>query len=260
MGLGLYTFRIEPQWVEFTHHVMKLPNLTENLIGKTIVQISDIHIGKRFDWSYMKAAFEKVTKLNPDIVLYTGDYITYSSSDEIDELRKAAIYFPKGKLATLASLGNHDYGRGWSQSTVADEVVNILNSNKISVLRNQSIDIDGLTIVGLEDYWGINWDSEVAFKTIKTENPSLILCHNPDVCDLPIWGDFKGYILAGHTHGGQVKPPFLQAPMLPVKNKRYAQGLIQLDEGRTLYINRAIGCLWPVRFNVRPEVTIFTLA
>ena len=60
-------------------------------------------------------------------------------------------------------------------------------------------------------------------------------------------------------HGGQVKPPFLKPPILPVKNKRYSSGKIDLDNGRTLYINRALGCLWQVRFNVRPEITIFIL-
>ena len=47
---------------------------------------------------------------------------------------------------------------------------------------------------------------------------------------------------------------------LPVRNKRYTSGVIDLQDGRMLYINRALGNLWPVRFNMRPEVTIFTLA
>lgn len=86
-----------------------------------------------------------------------------------------------------------------------------------------------------------------------------MLCHNPDACDLPVWNGFSGWILAGHTHGGQVRPPFLPAPILPVKNRKYDQGKIELDQGRTLYINRALGHLIPIRFNVRPEITLFTL-
>ena len=70
---------------------------------------------------------------------------------------------------------------------------------------------------------------------------------------------YKGWILSGHTHGGQCKPPFLPAPMLPVKNKRYSAGQFELSGERNLYINRALGHLWQVRFNVRPEITIFTL-
>ena len=89
---------------------------------------------------------------------------------------------------------------------------------------------------------------------------NIVLCHNPDVCDLNIWNDYKGWVLAGHTHGGQCKPPFLNPPILPVKNKKYSSGEIDLEDGRTLYINRAIGHLFQVRFNVRPEITIFELA
>jgi predicted MPP superfamily phosphohydrolase len=56
-----------------------------------------------------------------------------------------------------------------------------------------------------------------------------------------------------------VKPPFLPPPLLPVKNKRYSAGLFELEQGRTLYINRALGHLWQVRMNVRPEITVFEL-
>ena len=73
-----------------------------------------------------------------------------------------------------------------------------------------------------------------------------------------MWGDYSGWILSGHTHRGQCKPPFLTPPMLP-RNKIYTAGEIDLKDGRRLYINRALGHLWPVRFNVRPEITIFEL-
>ena len=96
-------------------------------------------------------------------------------------------------------------------------------------------------------------------KNLDTSKANITLCHNPDVCDLDVWKDYQGWILSGHTHGGQCKPPFLSPPMLPVKNKKYTAGKFDLDNGRTLYINRALGHLWQVRFNVRPEITIFQL-
>lgn len=67
-------------------------------------------------------------------------------------------------------------------------------------------------------------------------------------------------MLAGHTHGGQCKAPFLPPPVLPVKNKRYTSGEFALDRGRCLCFNRGVGTYLPVRFNVRPEVTVFTLS
>jgi len=96
-------------------------------------------------------------------------------------------------------------------------------------------------------------------KNFNPQKANIVLCHNPDVCDLNIWKNYNSWILSGHTHGGQCKPPFLAPPMLPVKNKKYSAGLIQLEKNRTLYINRALGHLWQVRFNVRPEITIFEL-
>jgi len=74
-------------------------------------------------------------------------------------------------------------------------------------------------------------------------------------------GDYDSWILSGHTHGGQCKPPFLPPPLIPVNNRSYTEGLFKLNRnGRTLYINRGIGhAKLKVRFNARPEVTIFTL-
>ena len=72
-------------------------------------------------------------------------------------------------------------------------------------------------------------------------------------------GDYRGWMLAGHTHGGQCRPPFLPAPILQVQNRRYEAGEVDVDGRRTLYINRGLGHLLQARFNVRPEITLFTL-
>ena len=94
---------------------------------------------------------------------------------------------------------------------------------------------------------------------LDASKANIVLCHNPDVCDLDVWNNYKGWILSGHTHGGQVKPPFLPPPVLPVKNKKYTAGKFELSDERILYINRALGHLIQIRFNVRPEITIFEL-
>lgn len=65
--------------------------------------------------------------------------------------------------------------------------------------------------------------------------------------------------LATGLYTWQVELPFLEPPQPPVRNKRYTYGEIDLHDGRRLYINRALGNLWPVRFNMRPKVTIFAL-
>jgi predicted MPP superfamily phosphohydrolase len=239
---------------------MPVKNLPEELEGKTLMQISDIHVGRRFDHRYIIDSFTKARELAPDFVVYTGDYVsTYKDEVPYKELREVLDNSVKGKLGTVAILGNHDYGRNWSQAGVADNISELLTEYGITALRNKQTNVEGLNVIGLDDYWGLNFKPDVVMRAYDHTEANIILCHNPDVCDLDVWNNYKGWILAGHTHGGQCKPPFLPPPMLPVKNKKYTAGKIELTEERTLYINRALGHLWQVRFNVRPEITIFTL-
>jgi len=256
---GLYTWQIEPFWLEFVKRKMPITNLPDNLIGKTLMQISDVHVGNRFDYSYIIESFKKAQKFNPDFVAYTGDYVNYENEKQFEQLNEVLKHTVKGQIGTVGVLGNHDYGKNWGEQNVADKISEQLTNAGIQVLKNEQMDIQGLNIIGFDDYWALNFEPEKVMNNYDEAKANLLLCHNPDVCDLDVWNGYKGWILSGHTHGGQCKPPFLKAPMLPVKNKRYSQGEIDLNDGRTLYINRAVGHLWQVRFNVRPEITIFEL-
>lgn len=256
---GFYAWQIEPFWLEYVHRKMKVKNLPNQLVGKTLMQISDIHVGNRFDYQFIIDSFKEAQALKPDIVVYTGDFVSYETNKQISQLNEVLKYAVKGTIGTVGILGNHDYGENWSDQEVAEQILDELSIAGIHMLRNTSVNLDGLNIIGFDDLWGLNFDPETAMENYDESIANLVLCHNPDVCDLDVWNGYEGWILAGHTHGGQCKPPFLNAPMLPVKNKRYAQGEIDLFDGRTLYINRALGHLWQVRFNVRPEITVFEL-
>ncbi len=258
LGTGLYTWQIEPFWLEFVRQKMNIINLPTTLEGKTLMQISDIHVGNRIDLQYLKKAFKKAQKLNPDFVVYTGDFVSYVNKKQFDQLEDVMSNAVLGKLGTLAVLGNHDYGHNWSEQHVADQIAKTLESKDIKVLGNDHTEISGLKVIGLDDYWGPNFSPKDILKA-QGSDAHLVLCHNPDVCDLDVWSDYQGWILAGHTHGGQCKSPFLPPPILPVKNKKYTSGKITLNNNRTLYINRALGFLHQVRFNVRPEITVFNL-
>ncbi|WP_291960690.1 metallophosphoesterase [Maribacter sp.] len=262
-GLGLltgfYSWQIEPFWIQFVHLKMPLRNLPDALVGKTLMQISDVHIGNSFDYQYIIDAFKEAQELRPDFVVYTGDYVTYEDNEQITQLREVLKFVVKGTLGTIGILGNHDYGIDFVEEPVAKSITESLEDVGVTMLRNDAVEIAGLNFLGMDDFWGSNFYPE---KTIEKYNPTkanITLCHNPDVCDLPVWNNFKGWILSGHTHGGQVKPPFLPPLILPVKNKNYDAGIKDLKDGRTLYINRALGCLRQVRFNVRPEITVFKL-
>src|SRR5207237_9168010 len=90
-------------------------------------------------------------------------------------------------------------------------------------------------------------------------NTKIVICNKLYAEDRPVWACYQSWILSGHTHGGQCKPPFLPPPLLPVQNHRYTAGEFELTSNRRLYISRGVGHLLHVRFNVRPEVTVFDL-
>lgn len=257
---GLYAWQIEPFRLEIVHIKMPIKNLPKHLIGKTLMQISDIHIGNRFDFQFIIDSFKIANQFKPDFVVYTGDYISLENGQvPIDKLKKVLKDSVKGSMGTLAILGNHDYGVNWSQPEIANQISDLFNINEITILRNEQIQINGLNFIGLDDFWGLNFNPEKALQNFNKSVANIALCHNPDVCDLDIWKDYDSWILSGHTHGGQVKPPFLTPPLLPVQNKAYSSGIYKLENDRTLYINRALGHLWQVRFNVRPEISLFQL-
>ena len=258
-AVGFYTWRIEPTWVEFVRRDLPIANLPPALAGKILVQLSDIHIGPQVDDDYVTGVFARVAALKPDLIVHTGDLITYAGDRTIAQAKALLAGFPHGRLGTFATLGNHDYGRNWSEPDVADHIARMLTSAGCTLLRNQSADIAGLRIVGLDDLWARRFFPQLVLPRLTPGQPTLVLSHNPDTCDLPGWGGYQGWILAGHTHGGQCKPPFLPPPLLPVRNRRYTAGEFALTDGRKLYINRGVGHLLRVRFNVRPEVTVFTL-
>lgn len=258
---GLYTWQLEPFWLEFVNVRMPIRHLPATLEGKTLMQISDVHVGHRFDYRYLIRAFEQAATFQPDFVVYTGDYVTLDGHDKVpySTLREVLDVAVKGTLGTVAVLGNHDYGVDWRDFKVADRISSMMEEAGIDVLRNERKELEGLTFVGIDDYWSPNFKPEIALEGYNSGDPCVLLCHNPDACDLPVWNGYQGWVLSGHTHGGQCKPPFLRAPILPVSNGRYTAGQFDLFDGRTLYINRAVGHLFQVRFNVRPEITLFQL-
>jgi uncharacterized protein len=258
IGVGAYAWRWEPHWVEFVQARMPIANLPEALVGKRLVQLSDLHMGPRVSDDFLIETFAGVQRLAPEFVVYTGDFTSY----ERNLIARAQKIFPRlahGTRGTFGVLGNHDYGLSWSQPESAQRLADLARDAGVQILRNQIAHADGLQIIGMDDLWSRRFKPRKALADFDPRKPGVALTHNPDTADLPGWENYRGWILAGHTHGGQCKPPFLPPPMLPVKNRRYTAGTFPLSGGRTMYINRGLGHLLQVRFNVRPEVTVFTL-
>ena len=104
-GVGLYTCRIEPHRLEIVRRPLSIRNLPGSLAGRTLVQISDVHVGTRVDDDYVLATFRRVADLQPDIVVFTGDFISYHPGI-FEQLPVLYRHFPKGRMATVAILGN----------------------------------------------------------------------------------------------------------------------------------------------------------
>jgi uncharacterized protein len=254
-----YTVFAEPFWLELVGRKLPVRKLPASLRGKKLVQISDLHVSGRVSESYLIESCKRVAALDPDIVVYTGDFISLDGKTE-GSMANVFPHLPKGRLGTAAILGNHDYGVNWAEEEWAEKIIRALDSRGIPVLRNEVLDIGGLQILGLDDKWAEKIDLEKGLAALEPGRAAIVLSHNPDTVDEGDWSGYEGWILAGHTHGGQCKPPFLPPPLLPVINRLYTAGHFPLSGGRDLYINRALGYLHQVRFNVRPEVTVFELA
>ncbi|WP_353150340.1 metallophosphoesterase [Chryseobacterium sp.] len=255
----LYSWQVEPFWVEFVQRKLPVRNLPKLLEGKILMQISDLHVGDRFDWNFLIESFQKAKEFNPDFVVYTGDFVNNGTMQEQEDLKKVMEKGVMGSLATFGILGNHDYGRNWKDVEYAENICEILRNYGITMLRNAQQESHGLNFMGFDDLWSPNFQPSEVMAQHDPSQANVVLCHNPDACDRDIWNGYQGWILSGHTHGGQCRIPGIITPVLPVKNKRYVSGEIDLQDGRMLYINRAIGHSFQIRFMVRPEITVFTL-
>lgn len=256
---ALYSWQVEPFWVEFVQRKLPVKNLPAELEGKILMQISDLHVGDRFDYHFLIESFQKAKQFSPDFVVYTGDYVNHGSTEDHEKLKKVMSNAVTGKLGTFGVLGNHDYGKKWKDLGSSEVTCQILENHGIVMLNNAQQESHGLNIIGFDDLWSPNFDPMSVMKDYDSSKANIVLCHNPDVCDKDVWNGYQGWVLSGHTHGGQCRIPGVITPILPVENRKYVSGEIDLEDGRMLYINRALGHSFQVRFMVRPEITVFKL-
>jgi predicted MPP superfamily phosphohydrolase len=256
---GLYAWRIEPEWYEVVEREMPIAGLPSALDGKRLIQLNDLHVGPHVDSSYLKAALEHVGRMEPDLIALVGDFMTCHGQEQIEEVARVMESLPTAKLGAFAVLGNHDYTNTWTDAAAGDALAYRLAEAGVTVLKNESREVEGLRIYGVDDVWGPDFNLAGAFEAFDSTKPCLTLLHNPDGCDRAGWNGYRGWILSGHTHGGQCRLPFCRPPKLPVGNKRYVAGEYALKGDRILYINRGLGHHLRVRFFARPEITVFTL-
>lgn len=264
-GMAAYARHVEPFWPAVTHVPMDFPNLGESLHGLRVLQLSDLHLSSTVPEDYLRREIAHAAASRPDLILLTGDYITAGRRRWIDRLGHV-LDGMQARLGIFAVLGNHDFGvyqphRVQRGTVIADIVEEALAAIGIVVLRNRSHVIrtteHPLQLVGVDDLWSGFCDPDAAFAQVNPDLPTIALAHNPDTVP-QLRSRPCHWILCGHTHGGQVRIPLLGAPVLPIENREYDAGLFELGAQR-LYVNRGLGCLHQVRFDCRPEITVFTM-
>ena len=266
-GVALYSSEVERHWVETTDLDIKLAGLPEAFDGIRIVQLSDIHFGEFTEQFFLRRVVEKVNQLRPDVVLLTGDFVTQGVPGEEyatgEGWKCAAVLNGIACRERYAILGNHDVLVNPTGVTEA------LSQNAIRVLRNGCLPLERsgsrVWLAGLDDALEGNPDIDAAIpERIRNQpnEPVILMCHAPDyvrrILAHPA-GKSVSFMLSGHTHGGQVRIPFLRPLALPPMGRRYVEGHFQLGNLQ-LYVNRGIGTVnLPIRFNCPPEITVFTL-
>lgn len=258
-------YGIEPEWIEVVELDLPLSNLPQPFRGKKLVHISDLHCSNTVSDKYLQRCVQRINRLQADIVVITGDFVTHDFRGVYKKKILSILSRLKSTLGTFACLGNHDYGvmATWQPGSdmVRDFLENGLQEIGVQVLRNNSHCLkhqdSEIYLVGLGDMWAQDIQPEKAFRNVASDKTTLVLAHNPDTIDL--LQDYKANIvMCGHTHGGQVKVPFFGPPLLPIKNRRYVSGMFNVED-KMLYVNRGLGRLGRIRFNCRPEITVFTL-
>ena len=263
---GVYAIGVEPRWVSVERSSLPIPNLPQSLFGKIAVQISDLHIGSRVGDDYLRSQFDYIKSINPDFVFFTGDFLDSPSEWHLKKGKQFLKEFPRGKIGTACVLGNHDFGCEPAEvkkyAPNNRRLIDLFERADLNLLLDQSIDLGGLHVAGLKDFWFGGFDNQSAALAIESvaAKPSIVLSHNPDTVDLPIWDGYHSWVLCGHTHGGQCTFPLVGAPVLPVENRRYVSGSYEIEGGHKMYISRGVGHTHRVRFMARPEITVFQLA
>lgn len=285
---------VEPYFLDQQTVVAEIPSLPQSWQEKRIAVVADFQIGMWLaNTDTVRQAIAQITRSRPAAALIAGDFV-YEPGDDLTPQLNQVIGLLRplidAQIPTYAVLGNHDYGVKKVTSPDAagqqraEQIQQALEAIGIPVLQNEAIVLpdenqtstEKFYLVGIGAYLPKQSEPLRAIAQIPDNAPRFVLMHNPaSFAALP--ANTAAVAVAGHTHGGQIRIPFLPdwSWMTFVEDKPSWAWLSQIkgdvvrvsgwipgygNIGNHLYINRGIGFSHlPIRFNCRPELTIFTL-
>ena len=245
----IWGFLIEPNLLVVRSYNLNLPQFK----GLRIVFASDWHIAP-WQEPRLNKTINKINSLHPDIIILGGDFVKGHKFATSMTPEKIAQHLGnlKAKYGTFAVLGNHDWYLNGKQ------VRKELERNNIKVLENENVQVKtdkhSLYIAGVADILTRKPDIRQTLQNIPLQK-TIFISHSPDI--FPDIKEKLPLILSGHTHGGQVKAPFLGALIVPSKyGTRYAEGEFW-EASKRMIVSKGLGTsLLPVRFNCPPEIVL----
>ena len=229
---------LEPQWVKIRSFKLAGNNPTHR-----IVHFTDVH--HKGDRAYLESVVARINALSPDVVCFTGDLI-----EEKRFISETLEILQKIKSPLYGVPGNHDY---WSHASFAEIGKAFAQTGGAWLMDTQATTTDGkVHITGVSCLNG-----QPAPLLPKANCKNIMLLHYPLMAE-KVAHPFD-LLLAGHSHGGQVRIPFYGAIMVPYWVGKYEMGMFRVPAG-PLYVNPGIGYLGTsIRFNCRPEITVFEI-
>ncbi|HEX2270637.1 MAG TPA: metallophosphoesterase [Pyrinomonadaceae bacterium] len=256
-----WAFFIEPNRLIVRHETIQVNQLPPELDGLRIAVLSDIHVGGSFiDERKLQTIVERTNQLQPELIVICGDYIAGDGRRHepkiLPEVFAPILKNFKAPLGVYSVLGNHDW---WYDGF---RVRQALEQNGIKVLENEAFGVErngtSFWIVGFADLWTRPQRILEAVAHAPQNAPLIAITHNPDI--FPRLPHYVPLLLAGHTHGGQIRLPLIGPVVQPSRiSENYARGHV-IENGRHLFVTTGIGTsIIPVRFGVTPEIVLLTV-
>ena len=257
LGAYLYAREVEIRRVEIKAVALTLPRLAPEFDGYRLVQIGDIHLD---DWTKPERLTGIVAKVNaqrPDLIAITGDFASYSAKELDTRSLTDALRKLRARDGVVAILGNHDYLTGVElvRRCIREAGITELVNSVLTLRRGDA----SLHVAGIDDVMEGRSRLDLVLHDLPESGAALLLAHEPDFADVSAATGRFDLQLSGHSHGGQVRVPFLMRLALPPFSQRYTSGLYEVG-GMIQYTNRGLGFVnLRLRFLCRPEITVLTL-
>ncbi|TGK51277.1 metallophosphoesterase [Leptospira bouyouniensis] len=251
------SFFFERYYVRFPIYEIESTRIPKNFDGYKIAIVSDLHYGFLNPEFWIRYVIGSINEQNPDLIVGLGDYVKKRNFDE--ELIHVWKLLPllKAKDREVFVNGNHDH---WANHSLS---LRLLEESKKSI-RNRIFEIklgnEKIILGGLGDFWEDHIPIDQIFQHTDPKQFRIAIAHNPESADTPHTVSIDLFI-TGHTHGGQVRIPFIQhSPILPVQSKKYDLGIRNSIFNEMVFISAGIGwSILPLRFNCPSEVPILIL-